>query len=74
MTIESLLKDRGLISAIKGLVSGSGRSCPPSQEDELQTGKTSVDSVKQQATSRRGEEAPSTAQLNGLAKKEAVKV
>lgn len=70
MAIESLLKDRELISVIKDLVHGSGRSCPSSQDDELLLPKSSRESVKQQPANVR-EEASIASQLNGLPKKEA---
>lgn len=34
MTVESLLKDKGLLTAMKGLVRGSGRSYPPANAEE----------------------------------------
>ncbi|KAK6127201.1 hypothetical protein DH2020_039044 [Rehmannia glutinosa] len=74
VTIESLLKDRELISVIKGLVHGSGRSCPPSQDDELLLGKSSRDIVKPRAAYAKEEETPFASQLNGIPKKEAVTV
>ncbi|KAL7134275.1 hypothetical protein ABFS83_11G015800 [Erythranthe nasuta] len=65
VTIESLLKDRELVSVIKGLVRSSGRSYPPSQDDELQLEKPSIENGKK-------EEAQFTA--SKLANKEAVTV
>ncbi|KAK4392551.1 4-alpha-glucanotransferase DPE2 [Sesamum angolense] len=67
VTVESLLEDKELISSIKGLVHGSGRSCPPSQGDELRLGKSKKDSVKQPAGTG---EAHVASQLNGIPKKE----
>lgn len=49
MTVESLQKDKQLVSAIKDLVRSSGRSCPPSQGgDEPQAVKPGKEAVKQQ--------------------------
>ncbi|KAL0316723.1 UNVERIFIED_CONTAM: 4-alpha-glucanotransferase DPE2 [Sesamum radiatum] len=67
VTVESLLEDKELISSINGLVHGSGRSCPPSQGDELRLGKSSKDSVKQPAGTG---EAHVASQLNGIPRKE----
>ncbi|KAL0428431.1 UNVERIFIED_CONTAM: 4-alpha-glucanotransferase DPE2 [Sesamum latifolium] len=69
VTVESLLEDKELISSIKGLVHGSGRSCPSSQGDELRLGKSSKDSVKQPAGNGQGE-GHVASQLNGITKKE----
>lgn len=58
VTVESLQKDKQLVSAIKDLVRASGRSCPPSQGgDELQAAKPGKEAVKQQpanAVQRKG--------------------
>ncbi|KAH6796601.1 disproportionating enzyme 2 [Perilla frutescens var. hirtella] len=51
VTVESLQKDKELVLAIKDLVRGSGRSCPPSQGNELQVAKSSKEAVKQQPAS-----------------------
>lgn len=49
VTVESLQKDKQLVSAIKDLVRGSGRSCPPSEGgDEPQAAKPGKEAVKQQ--------------------------
>lgn len=48
VTVESLQKDKELVSAIKDLVRSSGRSYPPSQGDELQAAKPGKEAVKQQ--------------------------
>ncbi|XP_011079098.1 4-alpha-glucanotransferase DPE2 [Sesamum indicum] len=69
VTLESLLEDKELISSIKGLVHGSGRSCPSSHGDELGLGKSSKDSVKQPAGNGKGEDHVAS-QLNGIPKKE----
>ncbi|PIN19639.1 4-alpha-glucanotransferase [Handroanthus impetiginosus] len=70
VTVESLLKDRELISTLKGLVHGSGRSCPPSQDDELLLVKSKNESIKQQAANG----TPFAGQVDGIPKKEAVTV
>ncbi|KAL8460086.1 hypothetical protein ACS0TY_031848 [Phlomoides rotata] len=46
VTVESLLKDRELISSIKGLIRSSGRSYPPSPDRE--TPVTKEEGIKQQ--------------------------
>ncbi|GFP83796.1 4-alpha-glucanotransferase dpe2 [Phtheirospermum japonicum] len=76
VTIESLLKDKELTSVIKGLVHSSGRSCPPSQDDESLIEKpSSGDSVKLQAAKlKEDEKVPFASPLNGISKKEAVTV
>ncbi|KAL6534678.1 4-alpha-glucanotransferase dpe2 [Orobanche gracilis] len=72
VTMESLLKDKELISVIKGLVHGNGRSCPPppSKDDELLI----EESTKLQAAHVEGEKGPFDSPLNGISKKEAVRV
>lgn len=50
VTMESLQKDKELVSAIKDLICRSGRSCPPSKGNELQASKPAKEAVKQQPT------------------------
>ncbi|XP_057770458.1 4-alpha-glucanotransferase DPE2 [Salvia miltiorrhiza] len=67
VTVESLQKDKELVSAIKDLIRSSGRSCPPSQGDEPQAAKLGKETVKQQP-------ANAAAQLKGSTLKEAAAV
>lgn len=74
VTLESLVKDKELKTAIKDLVRSSGRSYPPSEEVEVQaaSGKASV-APKQQFSAEQ-EKVPPTTQLNGISKNKSVAV
>ncbi|KAL3841131.1 hypothetical protein ACJIZ3_025722 [Penstemon smallii] len=63
VTVEWLLKDKELMTSIKSLVSGSGRSYPPSNDDELLLEKS------KQPIFNGKEEGPISNQLNGIPKK-----
>lgn len=54
VTVESLKKDKELVSAIKDLIRSSGRSCP-SQDDEAQEAKLGKEAVKQQPANGGGQ-------------------
>ena len=69
--MESLLKDKDLITVIKDLVRGSGRSYPL-QEPEVSEGKGTVPEKQQAANGL--EKVPQTTQTNGISKKETVAV
>ncbi|CAK9170452.1 unnamed protein product [Ilex paraguariensis] len=75
VTLESLLKDKGLKTTIKDLIRGSGRSYP--QEFEVQMNLEKADGVpeKQQEATSVGQEKVSLAtQLNDISKREMVAV
>ncbi|XP_042003319.1 4-alpha-glucanotransferase DPE2-like [Salvia splendens] len=55
VTVESLKKDKELVSSIKDLIRSSGRSCPSSQDDEVQEAKLSKEAVKQQPANGGGQ-------------------
>ncbi|CDP16326.1 unnamed protein product [Coffea canephora] len=71
VTLESLLKDKDLITVIKDLVRGSGRSYPL-QEPEVSEGKGTVPEKQQAANGL--EKVPQITQTNGISKKETVAV
>lgn len=74
MTLESLLKDKGLTKAIKDLVRGSGRSYPLSEEVETQvTQHVRLVSEKQQIVAGQ-DKLPLANKLNGVPKTETVPV
>ncbi|KAK4481786.1 hypothetical protein RD792_012697 [Penstemon davidsonii] len=63
VTVESLLKDKELMTSIKSLVSSSGRSYPPTNDNELL-----LENPKQPIFNGK-EEGPISNQLNGIPKK-----
>uniref|UniRef100_A0A2P2MKZ0 Uncharacterized protein n=1 Tax=Rhizophora mucronata TaxID=61149 RepID=A0A2P2MKZ0_RHIMU len=69
VTLESLVKDKELVSIIKDLVRGSGRSHPPLGEPDAQVNQETVGEIveKQQPS---GERIPISKQLSGVPRKE----
>ncbi|KAM7524384.1 hypothetical protein LguiA_014286 [Lonicera macranthoides] len=74
VTLESLVKDKELKTAIKDLVRGSGRSYPPSEEVEVQAASGKASAVPKQQLSGGQEKVPPTTQPNEISKNKSVAV
>lgn len=75
VTLESLLKDKELTKTIKDLVSGSGRSYPPTGKVEVQVARQDacVISEKQQIAGGQ-DKLPLATQLNGVSETKSIAV